>query len=205
MAELIYSVDKIIIAVSMLKGVIRLCYSKVIDASASGMWEKYVFDDTYREFFMQAQYYNQQQQFSTFREILANDPKADRLHALVSTAAIGYLRQLNERIPDITNAAGNVIIPFRNFRFEIIQSHMKDKYQHKIAIHFYSELLTWIDTVQNMFLLAIGDQQDALRNGEMIDTEMVAWRPNLGICAFQPVNGVQSIDVRQQEICDVKL
>jgi hypothetical protein len=189
----------------MAKGLIRLCYSKVIDASASGVWEKYVFDDTYREFFMQAQYYNQQQKFTTFREILDHDPKADRLHALVSTAAIGYLRQLNERIPDITNVSGKVFIPFRNFRFEILHSHMKDKYQHKIAIHFYSEVLTWIDTVQNMFLLAIGDQCDALRNGQMIDTEMVAWRPNLGISSFQLATDVQAIETQVREGSDLKL
>lgn len=189
----------------MAKGLIRLCYSKVIDASASVVWEKYVFDDTYREFFMQAQYYNQQQKFSTFREILDSDPKADRLHALVSTAAIGYLRQLNERIPDITNMAGKTVIPFRNFRLEIIQSHVKDKYQHKIAIHFYSEVLTWIDTVQNLFLLAIGDQRDALNNGQMIDTEMIAWRPNLSISAFQLAKDVQTIDIPGQEGRDLKL
>jgi hypothetical protein len=183
----------------MTKGLIQLCYSKVIDASASGTWETYIFDDTYREFFMQAQYYNQKQKFSTFHEILENDPKADRLHALVSTAAIGYLRQLNERIPDITNTSGKVVIPFRNFRFEIIQSHMKDKYQHKIAIHFYSEVLTWIDTVQNIFLLAIGDQRDALRAGQMIGTEMVAWRPNLGISAFQAAYEMHSIDAQRKE------
>ena len=189
----------------MIKGLVRLCYSKVIDASASGTWEKYVFDDTYREFFMQAQYYNQQQQFSTFREILENDPKADRLHALVSTAAIGYLRQLNERIPDITNVVGKAVIPFRNFRFEIIQSHVKDKYQHKIAIHFYSDVLTWIDTVQNLFLLSIGDQREALRNAQMIDTEMVAWRPNLGVSSFQLRTDVQTIDGRVLEGSDLKL
>jgi hypothetical protein len=189
----------------MTKGLIRLCYSKTIDASASGAWEKYVFDDTYREFFMQAQYYNQQQKFSTFREILENDPKADQLHALVSTAAIGYLRQLNERIPDVTNASGKVFIPFKNFRFEIIQSHVKDKYQHKIAIHFYSEVLTWVDTVQNMFLLAIGDQHDALRKGKMIDTEMAAWRTNLGISAFQLAADVQMIETNVHAETDLKL
>jgi hypothetical protein len=188
----------------MEKGLIRLGYTKVIDASASGTWEKYVFDDTYREFFMQAQYYNQQQQFSTFREILENDPKADRLHALVSTAAIGYLRQLNERIPDITTVAGKVFIPFKKFRFEIMQSHVKDKYQHKIAIHFYSEVLTWIDTVQNIFLLAIGDQREALSKGLMIDTEMVGWRPNLGISAFQPAD-VKITEVQAHEKNDIKL
>ncbi len=189
----------------MAKGLIRLCYSKVIDASASGVWEKYVLDDTYREFFMQAQYYNQQQKFTTFREILEHDPKADRLHALVSTAAIGYLRQLNERIPDITNVSGKVFIPFRNFKFEILHSHVKDKYQHKIAIHFYSEVLTWIDTVQNMFLLAVGDKREALRNGQMIDTEMVAWRPNLSISSFQPATDVQAIEAQVQEGSDLKL
>jgi hypothetical protein len=170
----------------MVKGLIRLCYSKIIDASSAGVWDKYVFEDTYKEFFMQSQYFNQQQKFLTFREILENDPKADELHYLVSTAAIGYLRQLNERIP------------VKNFRFEILQSHVKDQSQHRVAIHFYSEVMTWIDTIGNQLLLATGDQLEAMHTGQFIDTDMLALRPYLSISSFQLKN-VQLVEVPVQQ------
>ena len=87
----------------MAKGFIRFCYLKVVDASSTGIWEKLVFEDTYKEFFMQAQQFDQQKKYTTFQEILKNNPDADQMHYLVSTAAISYIRQLNERIPDKAN------------------------------------------------------------------------------------------------------
>ena len=187
-----------IYTISMVKGLIRLCYSKIIDASSAGVWDKYVFEDTYKEFFMQSQYFNQQQKFLTFREILENDPKADKLHYLVSTAAIGYLRQLNERIPDVVNVSGKLFLPFKNFRFEILQSHVKDQGQHKVVIYFYSEVMTWIDTIGNQLLLATGDQLEAMHTGHFVDTDMLALRPYLSISSFQLKN-VQPVDVPVQE------
>ncbi|HEY9046828.1 MAG TPA: hypothetical protein VIN08_13085 [Ohtaekwangia sp.] len=169
-----------------MKGLIRLCYTKIIDAASTGVWEKYVFEDTYREFFMQAQFYNQQQQYTTFREILESNPKADQLHYLVSTAAMGYLRQLNGRIPDVANVSGKLCLPFRNFKFEILHSHVKEKDQHKVAIHFYSEVLTWIDMVNGLILFAEGDQRDAYSRNVMMETDMLSLRNNLRISAFQP-------------------
>ena len=38
----------------MAKKIIRLCYRKVIDATSSKPWDKYVFENTYAEFLMQA-------------------------------------------------------------------------------------------------------------------------------------------------------
>ena len=43
---------------------ITLCYRKVIDASAAKPWEKLVFEDSYTEFKMQAQLYNQEKKYS---------------------------------------------------------------------------------------------------------------------------------------------
>ncbi|HEY9007211.1 MAG TPA: hypothetical protein VIM75_13820 [Ohtaekwangia sp.] len=180
-----------------MKGLIRICYTKIIDATSGGTWEKLLFEDTYREFFMQAQFFDQQKQYHTFREILEHNAKADQLHYL-STAAIGYLRQLNGRIPDIMNASGKLCLLFRNFRFEIVHSHVKEKGHHKVAIHFFSEPLTWFDTIGNQVLFAEGDQREACNNGTMIETDMLAMGPNLRISSFQPlVQPVQHIEARE--------
>jgi hypothetical protein len=170
---------------TMAKGLIRLCYAKVIDASSVTAWDKYVFEATYKEFYMQAQQFDQQKKYTTFQEILENIPKADQMHYLVSTAAVGYIRQLNETIPDIANAFGKPCVPFKNFRFEIIQSHVKNRSLHKVAIYFYSENLTWIDTIGDRLLFSFGNHLEALAQGQSVETEMLTIRPNLIICSYQ--------------------
>lgn len=172
----------------MIKGLIRLCYRKSIDATAIKTWDKYVFEDTYKEFYMQAQQFDQQQQYATFREMLEKIPKADQMHYLVSTAATGYIRQLNEKMPDVVNVLGDLFVPFRNFRFEIIQSHIQHKDQHKVAISFYSETFTWIDTVHDRLLLAQGNQTEAIASGREVETHMLVLRPDVGIFSCQMNN-----------------
>jgi hypothetical protein len=169
----------------MAKGLIRLSYRKIIDASSQKIWDKYVFDDTYMEFFMQAQFYNQQNKYTTFQELLDNVPNADKLHYLTSTAAIGYIRQLNKIIPDIANNAGKLCLPFTQFTFEIIQSHVQNKEAHRVAISFYSEPLTWIDTIGNLLVIAYGDQCEGLQTGQEVQTDMIALQPYLSISSFQ--------------------
>jgi hypothetical protein len=169
----------------MAKGIIRLCYKKIIDVNAQKQWEKHVFEDTYMEFFMQSQFYNQEEKYHTFEELIANVPNADKLHYLVSTAAINYIRQLNNLIPDITNAHQQLCLPFKNFRFEIIQSHIKSKEEHKVAIYFYSEPITWIDTIDNQLLIAYDNQKETFEAGNEISTDLIALQPLLSISSFQ--------------------
>ena len=168
-----------------MKGFIKFCYTKVIDADSSGIWEKHVFENTYKEFFMQAQQFDQQKKYTTFQEILKNVPKADGMHYLVSTAAIGYIRQLNGRIPEAFSTTGKPCVPFKNFKFEILQSHVQDKRQHKVAVYFYSDELIWIDTIDRCLLFTSGDQIELLQKGNAVETEMLTVPPNLGICSFR--------------------
>lgn len=169
----------------MARGVVRLCYQKVIDNSSQGVWERNIFDATHKEFYMQAQQFDQSGMWPTFSEILKNVPKADRMHYLVSTAAVGYLHDLNEIIPDIRNFYGNLCLPFRNFRFEIIQSHVSERRLHKVAIYFYSEPLTWIDSFGEQFIFATGNQLELLLNGHSVDTDSLTLNPSLTIASFQ--------------------
>ena len=169
----------------MSKGIIRLNYRKIIDASSQKLWDKFVFDDTYMEFFMQAQFYNQEKKYTTFQELIDNVPNTDKLHYLTSTAAIGYIRQLNKIIPDVANNSGKLCLPFTQFKFEIIQSHLENKDAHRIAILFYSDPLTWIDTIDNLLLIAYGDQRIAIQEGKDVETDMIALQPYLTISSFQ--------------------
>lgn len=88
----------------MAKKIIRLLYRKVIDANAQKAWEQHVFNDSYAEFLLQAQFYNQEKKYNTFAELLTHVPDAEKLHFLVSPAITGYLKQLNGKVPDILNS-----------------------------------------------------------------------------------------------------
>jgi len=169
----------------MIKGIIRLVYRKLIDNTASSGWEKYVFEDTHKEFYMQAQQFDRQGTYTTFKEMADNIPKAEQMHYLVSTAAINYIRQLEEKMPDVTNAFGKHCVPFKNFSFEIIRSHIQDKKQHQVAIHFYSESLIWIGSIDKHLLLTLNNQAEALQNGQEVNTEMIVMIPNLSISSFK--------------------
>ncbi|MBO0952002.1 hypothetical protein [Fibrella forsythiae] len=169
----------------MRKGIIRLTYRKIIDASSQKPWDKTVFDETYQEFFMQAQLYNPDSAHLTFQELLDNVPKAEQLHYLTSRVAMGYLKQLNQQIPDVTNELGSLCLPFTEFKFEILASHIEKKEAHRVAIFFYSDPLTWIDTIDGRLLIAYGDQRDALQAGQLVQTDLIALQPNLSIWSFQ--------------------
>ncbi|MEO6685945.1 MAG: hypothetical protein ABIN24_08265 [Dyadobacter sp.] len=181
----------------MTKSLIQLCYRKIIDAESQKIWDKYVFEDTYMEFFMQAQTYNQEGKYRTFQEISENVPAAQNLTYLVSTAAFNYIKQLKDIIPDIASVYGKLCLPFNRFKFEIIQSDVKDKASHKLAIYFYSEPLTWIDTLDGKLLIAYGDKRQAINLGEEVETEMIAFQPFLSISsvifpAAKPVLKIES-------------
>jgi len=126
---------------------ITLCYRKIIDASAARPWDKLVLDDSYREFRMQAQYFNQEKKYRTFGELLHYVPGADRLHGLASGAIIGYLQQLGGVVPDVLDNLGRRFLKFDKFQFELINSDLLDPGKHQVAVSFFTEPLVWYETV----------------------------------------------------------
>jgi len=143
-----------------MKRIVRFCYRKIIDASSENQWDKYVFESSYKEFLMQSQFYNQEKKYNSFSELINNIPSSEKLHFLVSTSVIGYLKQLNGIIPGITNNLGKQFLKFNNFQFEIIESDIKNKQAHRIAINFYSDHMNWHDTIDNYLLVSyIGEDK----------------------------------------------
>lgn len=157
--------------------VIRFCYRKIIDASSEKAWERLVHEDSFAEFKMQAQRFNEENKYNTFNEILQHNTAAEQLHFLSSAAIIPYLKYLDEKIPDVLNVLGKHFVPFKDFRFEIINSDMRDKSKHTVAINFYSEPVTWIDTVGDKMIISINNETEA---GEWL-TEILSLQPFLSI------------------------
>jgi len=138
----------------MSKRIVRFCYRKIIEAASSKQWDKYVFESSYKEYLMQSQFYDKEKKFSKFSELFNNIPSSEKLHFLVSTSVIGYLKQLNGSVPDITNNLGKQFLKFSNFQFEIIESDVKNKQDHRVAISFYSDPMLWHDTIDNFLLVS---------------------------------------------------
>lgn len=160
---------------------IILCYRKIIDAQSTGVWERAVLEDSYKEFKMQEQLYNQQQQHHMLTELLALVPGAEQLHFLVSASVIPYLKQLKEQVPDLTNSLGLPFLKFDHYRFELIESDTRSISSHKVAICFFSEPMIWHDSVGNYLVLS-AKAPDA--NGS-VTTDMIAQQPGLGIYSMQ--------------------
>ena len=165
----------------MQPGKIRLCYRKVIDAASTRPWEKLVFDDSYQEFLMQSQFFNQEKKYTSFGQILQNVPGADQLHFLVSSAITGYVHQLNGRLPDIVNTLGRQFLSFNHYRFELINSDIKDRSKHQVAINFFTEQLSWHSTIGNHLLVSSNKVND---EGETL-TDMFALQPFLSIYSIR--------------------
>jgi hypothetical protein len=164
-----------------MKGIIKLVYRKIIDSTASGMWEKQVFDATHKEFFMQAQEYDRDKKNETFGELQRNIPRASDIHYLVSTAAVNYIRQLNDLIPDVVDQQGQRFLHFKNFRFELIESHVHDKKLHRVCIYFYSNPYCWVDSIGDTLVLANASDEALLLDNQEVNLNLVAMNAGLSI------------------------
>jgi hypothetical protein len=168
----------------MAKGIIRFGLQYIISNNSTSLWDKYVLDDTWMEFKMQAANYNTINKKTLFTDIIKENPAAEKLHYAVSTAAIGYIRQLNGMMPGVLNAHGKNLVPFKNFTFHIIQSDMNDSSLHKVEIIFISEPVTLIDIFNAHYLITMGDKQTELKEGKEVPTEMIPCLQQLSIYSF---------------------
>ena len=168
----------------MIKGIIKFGFIKLIDENATSLWDKYVFDDTWMEYKMQAANYNQQNNGTLFTHIVKENPAAEKMHYAVSMAAMDYIRQLQGIIPGLVNVHGKIVVPFKNFKFNIIQSDMSNSKLHKVEIVFISEPMTLIDAFNDRYLIAIGDKQQELNEGKEVETQMIPQTAALSIYSF---------------------
>lgn len=162
--------------------VISLVYKKHISAQSEGAWEKMVFADSYREFCMQGQLFSNEGQYMSFAQMQAALSRASQLHHLVSTSVIGYLRQLQGLIPDLRDSVGQLFLPFDQYRFEIITSHLQQQSQHQVAISFYSHPMRWHDAIGEKLLLS---NADAVADDDGYQTHLFTLPAHTGIYSYK--------------------
>lgn len=160
---------------------IRLAYRLVIDASSTFLWDKYVFEDTYKEYLMQSQLFNSKEHpKNTFRELLSENEKANQLHFLVGIATNGYVEQLKGLFHRVSDVLGNHYFPFVNYQLDIINTDITDSSKHKIGITFYSPMLVLVDMINNCYLVSKEVEKE-----NNFETFMFPVQKNLSICYYE--------------------
>lgn len=158
---------------------IVFCYRKIIDASSSLPWEKMVFEDSYMEFKMQFQNFNHGLPCHTFAELVHQRPDAERLHFLVSPSISGYIQQLQGRMPDVFDALGKHFLNFNSYRFELINSDIRNPSAHQVAISFYADTMIWHDTIGSFLL--VSDPAVPVSNDGTLLTSLYQLQPFVSI------------------------
>lgn len=146
-------------------------------------WERLVFTDSFTAFKMQAQHYDKANKYQTFLQLMQNVPNANQLHFLVSGAVVGYVKQLNGIVPDVTNNLGLLFLTFDQFRFEIINSDLNNIDKHIVAINFYSDELNYLAQI-DQYLLTSKANSTTENMGETL-TDLFTISPYLSIYSIQ--------------------
>jgi hypothetical protein len=161
----------------MQKGLVKLAYRQVINADSKGSFERNVLNTSYEEFFMKSQAYNQEQKFKTFREMVANDVKANSLHYKSGFAIVTLIQQLNNKIPELRDALDKSL-SFEGYMFEIIDSDITNAAAHKVAITYTTGTFTCFGTIGECLILAEGDK---LHNAATTPAETLTLKMQSGL------------------------
>lgn len=170
----------------MSKALIKLAYKQVIDSSSTGGFEQKVFHDSYNEFLLKSQAYNQEKKFTRFTEIVANDGKANSLHYKLSFAVLHHIDKLNKKIPGLQDEAGRADILFRSAEFKLLESGVVDRLAHKVAIIYTTEFFTLLESFGE-YLLLTTTCISIRENNEPVETFMIKMQPGLSIISYKEI------------------
>jgi hypothetical protein len=167
----------------MQKGLIKLAYRQIIDSINKGNFERDVLKISYEEFFMKSQAYNPEKKFKTFKEMVANDGRANSLHYKSGFAIGNLIQQLDQKIPELQDTLGKSL-NFEVHQFEIIDSDITNPAAHKVAIIYFTGILTCFGNMGTYMLLAEGDKLNQLPT-EPVETFILKLRKGLSVISYQ--------------------
>lgn len=164
-----------------MKAKIKLAFRIVIDQNSEMIWDKYIFEDTYFEYKIQHQVFDDKENpVKNYWELLAKNPGANKIPFLLSSAVTNYVSQLNGEIKSLPDVLGNMYFPIENFKLDLISSSTEDSSKHKIGLTFYTPELLLIDIIDNKYLLSKDFESE---NG--FETFMFAFHPKVAISSYQ--------------------
>lgn len=142
----------------MSKATIKLAYRQVIDNQTAGAFEQDVFTDTYHEFLLQVQAYNQENKYLTLAEVIAANPKANSLHYKVGFSIGLYVKALNGTIPWLTDNSGKANLAFESHEFEIVSSAINDASAHKVRLTYITGDIRLLAVIGDYLVLSASEQ-----------------------------------------------
>lgn len=161
--------------------IIKLAFRIIIDEKSTHIWDKYIFEDTYFEYKLQHQIYEDKANpVDNYYELLIKNPNAERIPYILSSAIENYILQLNGVIKSLTDVLGNTFFPFEFFKLDLVNSHKKDASKHKIGITFYTPKLLLLDIIDNKYLLSKEIEKE--NNWE---TFMLQFHPQISISYYE--------------------
>ncbi|HEX5154553.1 MAG TPA: hypothetical protein VFW07_24070 [Parafilimonas sp.] len=166
----------------MERALIQLAYRQVITEQGKSPFEQNAWLVSYNEFLLKSQAYNLDRKFNTFREMVNNDGRANSLHYKLSFPVLPFIEQLQKKIPLLKDNAGKNIV-FDTWQFELVDSDIRNRSQHTIAIHYHTDIITVIETLGEYMLLASGDRSDNLT--DIPDCFVLKMQDRLSITKFQ--------------------
>jgi len=163
-----------------MKAKIKLAFRIVIDQNSTMPWDKFVFEDTYFEYKIQHQVFNDKENpVKNYWELSAKNPNAEKIPFLLSASVVNYVSQLNGEIKSLPDVLGNTFFPIDTFKLDLISSNIEDSSKHKIGLTFYTPELLLIDIIDNKYLLSKNLESD---NG--FETFMFSFHPQISISHY---------------------
>lgn len=162
---------------------IKMAFRVVIDKNSTHLWDKYVFEDTFREYRIQHQVFNSKENpVENYWELIEKNKNALKMPFLLSASVENYVKQLNGEIRSIHDFLGNKFFKFESFKVDIISSNINDPSKHKIGITFFSPKLLLIDIIDNKFLLS-----ENINKEDVLETYMLPFHPQVSICEYEKI------------------
>lgn len=166
-----------------MKAKIKLAFRIIIDQDSTLAWDKYIFEDTYFEYKIQHQVFdNKENPVKNYWELLAKNTHAERIPFLLSASVTNYISQLNGEIKSLPDVLGNTFFPIESFKLDLFSSNVEDSSKHKIGLTFFTPELLLIDIIDNKYLLSKNTNTE---NG--LETFMFAFHPQVAIAYYDSI------------------
>lgn len=181
----------------MRAAIIKLSYRQIIDISTPGQFEQDVFKASYEQFLSRSHAYNPEEKFQTFKQIVANDGRANALNYQCGMAVLPYVDMLDNNIPTLADNSGKAI-KFGAHQFDIIDSDVNNISGHKVKITYITETITALDHVEDYMLLAYGNKSTELSGMSdkcIEDTFMLQIVPRLSVYCYMAIRGIPAISL----------
>jgi hypothetical protein len=167
----------------MSKALIQIACRQVINAASQGSFEQNVWNDSFSEFLIQIQTYNQGNKYRTWQELKEDNSKAAFNIPYKVGFSIGlYVKRLNKQMPHLQDALGKSSIPFASHEFEIVASDITNKQEHVVAITYITDVLTLCGCIGEHMILAEGDQT---LSQEPVETFTLKMQPGMSIVKYK--------------------